>query len=80
MRQKKMRKIWLWRMRRLLAALALREWGAAEVARCTPLLERLSDAGSEAREAQAWRYAAVQVPKPFLAVISIAPPALACTS
>ena len=47
--------------RRLLAALARREWGAAEVLRCTPLLERLGDAASEAREAQAWRYAAVQV-------------------
>lgn len=47
--------------KRLLAALARRDWGAAEVARCTPLLERLGDAASEAREAQAWRYAAVQV-------------------
>lgn len=56
-------------LRRLLAALARREWGAAEIACCTPLLEQLGDAAAEAREAQAWRYAAVQV-LPCCALVS----------
>ncbi|KAK9907508.1 hypothetical protein WJX75_004974 [Coccomyxa subellipsoidea] len=44
---------------RLLRALAQRTWGAAEICRNTPLLERLGNPGSETT-AQEWRFAVVQ--------------------
>ena len=45
---------------RLLRALAQRTWGAAEICRNAPLLERLGDPRSETT-AQEWRFAIVQV-------------------
>ena len=50
---------------RLLRALAQRTWGAAEICRNTPLLERLGNPGSETT-AQEWRFAVVQVQYLFL--------------
>ncbi len=52
-------------MSRMLRALAQRIWGAADICRNVPLLDRLGDPRSETT-IQEWRFAVVQVPLTWL--------------